>query len=54
LHPFSDTSEIFIEEALIDQVLGQEEACAIIRQPDFSSLENPAPARVCWVRPWPH
>jgi ATP-dependent Lon protease len=31
LHPFSETSEIFIEDALIDQVLGQEEACAIIR-----------------------
>ena len=31
MQPFSDTSEIFIEDALIDQVLGQEEACAIIR-----------------------
>jgi Lon-like ATP-dependent protease len=31
LHPFSDTSEIFIADALLDQVLGQEEACTIIR-----------------------
>lgn len=32
MHNFADTSEIPIPEALIDQVLGQEKACAIIRQ----------------------
>jgi Lon-like ATP-dependent protease len=32
MHKFADTSTIPIPAALIDQVLGQEEACAIIRQ----------------------
>ncbi len=32
MHNFADTSAIPVPEALIEQVLGQEEACAIIRQ----------------------
>ena len=32
MHSFADTSEILVPEALIDQVLGQEEARTIIRQ----------------------
>lgn len=32
MHSFANTSEIPVPETLIDQVLGQEEACAIIRQ----------------------
>jgi Lon-like ATP-dependent protease len=32
VHEFAETSEIAVPTALIEQVLGQEEACAIIRQ----------------------
>ena len=32
MKPFVDTSEVEVPTALIDQVLGQEDACAIIRQ----------------------
>ena len=32
MHPFVETSEIQVPSALIDQVLGQQEACDIIRQ----------------------
>jgi Lon-like ATP-dependent protease len=32
VHPFAETSEIRVPNALIDQVLGQREACDIIRQ----------------------
>ena len=32
MHPFVETSEIQVPDALIDQVLGQHEACDIIRQ----------------------
>lgn len=32
MQPFADTSELLVPPTLIDQVLGQEDACAVIRQ----------------------